>query len=257
MPLPILMLLYGYLTVDEYDEHTGSVTLRYPNLEIEEALRTRYEEYMPKDGVFITSKCKAEAIWHLDNQMKMGDVAGALQTLKNFGFPVFTETLLRREVDKWDVTKRLVVYIRAALLICRESVTFLKPMSREQAGDIDAVTVGLETNFIFELKKERSALECIEQLIKYLHIYPHSFKEAAANPTTAYFVGVNFRASGGGRLDEWISIPYEDGKLKYDLVQASSPLMAGQVKEGILITKTDEGETVFSWSSRSQPFRKI
>jgi hypothetical protein len=215
IPLEILMLLYGYFTIESYNEKTEEVVLNFPNNEIRNALQRNIDKYDPDKDVFLSEEhgWLYELKWH----MKTGRLEGMMNTLTMFDIP-FSKTLRQGTNEFISNTAWLIDKLVMAGIRCRESVVFMKEKNTaERAGDVDVLTLYLKKNYILSIKYGHSATTAIQQLIDYLQEYQTTFLEAINEPDEAWFVGINFNSRTGGTLHEWIAIPLEKVNLHIQL----------------------------------------
>ncbi|XP_065208661.1 uncharacterized protein in vnfD 5'region-like isoform X2 [Planococcus citri] len=214
IPIEILMFENGYLTISTYNERTKSVTLKFPSEEIKTTLESAIEKYHPikEDYILSESTCMRELTWYLH----VGDIVGAMDGLKCLF------RTLDQEKSGFDVTTKFVEFIRRSEISYSELLILSKDNSSlAKAGDVIDVSAWFYgTSFAFKI--DHSAILAIEKLIQYLNLYSDSFLKAIGNPKEAFLVGMNFTAKAGGNLDQWITIPWENGILMYDRVMASS-----------------------------------
>jgi hypothetical protein len=230
VPLEILMLLYGYFTIESYDHKTKEVQLNFPNNEIRTALQRNIDNYKPNKDIFLSEEhgWLYELKWH----METGCIEGTMDILTKMFDTTFSKTL-QKGIGEYSTTTRMIDKLKMAGIFCRESVKFMRFVRKKikEAGDVDLMTEYLNTNFIMSIKYGHSAIQAMQQLIDYLRKYPDAFLEAINNLDKAWFVGINFESRKGGTLDQWVAIPFKNGTMCYDQCKASIDVFCGVIKK--------------------------
>jgi hypothetical protein len=235
LPLPVYMLLFGYATITNYNEKTKEVTIQLPNKEIECVIRDRLEEYVPSKKKFLPD-CKKE-IEMIFTTMNAGDVKNAMKLLREYDFVPISHPSADG-VTSGELQRRMCKLFYDAGITYREGFSFKKDSNPKQdGGDIDFLTLNLNRNYAISLKcgKGGTALGAIDQMMKYLNENPGSFMEAMeklnVNIEEIYIMGLSFTYEEGGQLRDWISVPFQNGKLQYEYVEADSEALRNKFLE--------------------------
>ena len=158
--------------------------------------------------------------------MRIGNVRGTMNYLTCAFHGEYSKTLWQG-VNEYDITRRFKDYLELARVRTTDSVKFQKYQSdakhQDKGGDVDLLTSFLPVNFGFSLKVDKSVFVAIRAFCEYLSKYSDGFKEIIGDQgwSKMYLIGVNFKKAGGGTLTHWIYIPFANGKMKFDKVEAS------------------------------------
>lgn len=176
----------GYLTIKGYDPHTRSLTLGFPNKEVEEGFfRQLLNIYSGKARGKL-----AFGVLKFYNDVRDGKVEDFMQRLQSFfadmGYDSFS--MLEIEQHYQDVT-----FVLFRLLGYLTSVEY-----KTSSGRIDMVVKTPKYIYVFEFKMDKSATEALAQIDSKQYMLP--FK---ADGREIIKVGANF-SSKLRTLDEWI-----------------------------------------------------
>lgn len=243
LSLPAIMLLYGYVTPSKCDVEGKSVTLVYPNYEVEHHLEKALAEYIPEENRGL----QVGYLQRFFNAMDLGTIKDMVEILRKCEFIVYRHPS-QTGVTPQEVTRRLNRILHQSGIIFREGADFENDMptfKKELGGDIDFLTMNLPVNYAISVKcssgKTGNATGAIRQLVGYLEgktSNPISFKavlrEYKVNTEEIYLLGLGFTYVSGGTLDNWIFVPYRNGQIEYAAVEASDE----QLKTEFLETYT-------------------
>jgi hypothetical protein len=155
-----------------------------------------------------------------------------IEILNRLGFPDYYAVTNDAVIEK-EVTLRLLAIFQTAGLLPEETRQFFSGdalLGKSVEGDIDIATKGLPINYIIEIKcgtaKKASILDGIKQQIEYATKTDQkriSFVEALQGRARVYLLTIHFKERHGGKIDEWVFLPFAGARLRFDELEASSP----------------------------------
>ncbi len=186
-PLPMIYQS-GYLTIKDWDMDTDSYLLDFPNDEVRHGflalLATNY----------LTPAESADAcVLQIVKVMKTGDCSQLEKLLTSFFASI---PYSQRRKDDEREKERYFQY--TFYLILRMISCFTVYIEKEQSqGRVDCIVETPKFVYIFEFKRDGSALDALEQIKEMGYA-----KEYATDPRTIYQIGCNF-SSKTGTIDGW------------------------------------------------------
>jgi len=154
-----LMYQAGYLTINDYDDESGTYKLRYPNMEV----RSSFSEFLTKQSGFDAMK-RASALNKLFKALQAGDVNAFMETIK-----IYMQSI------KFDlITKMTEYYFEFAFANILNMLGFNCEIEvHSAAGSVDAV-VKLKNNvFVIEAKLDKPVEEALKQIEEKKYYVPY------------------------------------------------------------------------------------
>ncbi len=186
-PLPMIYQS-GYLTIKEWDMDMDSYMLDFPNDEVKRGFVT-----MLAASYFQIKKSPSSWGMQVVETMKRGDCGKLEKLLTSFfaGIPYSQ----RRKDDEREKERyfQYTFYLTLRMISC-----FTVYIEKEQSeGRVDCIVETPKFVYIFEFKRDGSALDALEQIKNMGYA-----KEYAADDRTVYLIGCNF-SSKTGTIDGW------------------------------------------------------
>ena len=186
-PLPMIYQS-GYLTIKDWNMNTDSYLLDFPNDEVENGFLTlvaaNYLKPKEQTGAFVLQ---------VVNAMDVGD-CGQLEKLLTSFFASIPYNQRRKDNEREK--ERYFQY--TFYLILRMISCFTVYIEKEQSeGRVDCVVETSNDVYIFEFKRDGSALDALDQIERMGYA-----REYAADNRTIHQIGCNF-SSKTGTIDGW------------------------------------------------------
>ncbi len=186
-PLPMIYQS-GYLTIKDWDMDTDSYLLDFPNDEVRHGflalLATNY---------LTPAESPDACVLQIVKVMKTGDCSQLEKLLTSFFASI---PYSQRRKDDEREKERYFQY--TFYLILRMISCFTVYIEKEQSqGRVDCIVETPKFVYIFEFKRDGSALDALEQIKEMGYA-----KEYATAPKTIYQIGCNF-SSKTGTIDGW------------------------------------------------------
>ena len=223
IPLHLYLLCNGYLTIRKYDNKTDEIILGFPNNEIEQSVRNvlpRKDSVLKRNGTYKST---------LEIYLEENNLARFVDSINDGAFRELSHTLRTQPMTEYTATNRIRLLLKGAEIECEEG-TIMHGSDGSEKGDIDIFisTKVLLSNYVIEIKYEKSACVAVMQLVRYIIEKEVAFRKAIHNENRAYLVGMNVgkvNVNGTGTINneikEWICIPYEDDKMYVNKMTAS------------------------------------
>ncbi|XP_065204823.1 uncharacterized protein in vnfD 5'region-like [Planococcus citri] len=276
-PLHRWMLSHGYYTISDYElvvnyctghRDIDSVTLKFPNKEIEEAIEYNVAMYLLDENKFIHEDYGND-LAVFNEAMSTQDTEKAMRILSIFKFqPYLSLSRFYRNANPGQMSRSMRFFLHAASINFNyhEDVKFnTATNSTAKVGKVDSTvtnskakvgkvdtgtnstaivenidnnilqTTDLNMNYIIRIQTTNSenetALPVIEQLLRYHKHHPEFFTKLIKNQTNVCFLGLNFlHIDGFAKLNSWIALSYTKGTFQISDVVAQP----GDLKERLL-----------------------
>ena len=148
-PIPVLYQA-GYLTIKGHDEEFNTVTLGYPNLEVERGfLKNLFSYYTPE-------KDSAMSIQNFITDLRQRDVDGFMVRLQSL-FSGYHYSQM--DLGNLELHYRNVIY-----LVMKLMGFYTEAELQTAAGRIDLVVGTSDCLYLFEFKLNKNAQEAIDQI---------------------------------------------------------------------------------------------
>ncbi|XP_065217742.1 uncharacterized protein LOC135843708 [Planococcus citri] len=262
IPIAVLLHNYGYLTIKRYvessylakiyDEESDHVILGYPNKEIEDEIKGRL--YPPFESTYVHA---------INMSLREGDMESFIGFLNDKAFRNFNLPKSRKpkKFDQYTVTRQIL----NALIDSEIGAVYSNQLTRigedgQTKGDIDlpirSINCQLERKTQFERKSPKyfksdvvitieikvrdSAIKAMLQLLEYAVKHTDPFRMEIDKcskedlPTRTNLLAVNIEKIQNQRvkIQDWIAIPYRDGKIFVNEMQSSSKTAFYDLHEG-------------------------
>ncbi|XP_065221164.1 uncharacterized protein LOC135846088 [Planococcus citri] len=221
VPSSSLLYNHGYLTIKRYNEKSKTVILAYPNIQIEnsilEKLMGKSYEPMCDHGMNIS--------------IREHDIESFIDFLNKSAFRKY-KLLQIDKIDESVATKHILDTLVSNKLGAIYSTKIIDGQDGQTVGDIDIHLQNEESSeylpadmaLIIEVKCGHSAVAGMIQLFTYAVKNPKSFRQKINNvlkkdgPTYSYLLAINIGSREGlhPEIQEWIAVPYRDGKIFAD-----------------------------------------
>ena len=186
-PLPMIYQS-GYLTIKDWNMYTDSYLLDFPNDEVKNGFLTLVA------ASYLKPKEPTDAfVLQVVNAMDAGDCKQLEKLLTSFFASI---PYSQRRKDDEREKERYFQY--TFYLILRMISCFMVYIEKEQSeGRVDCVVETPKNVYIFEFKRDGSALDALDQIERKGYV-----REYAADNRTIYQIGCNF-SSKTGTIDGW------------------------------------------------------
>ncbi|MDR2583385.1 MAG: ATP-binding protein [Fibromonadaceae bacterium] len=158
-----LMYQAGYLTINDYEDESGTYKLGYPNMEV----RSSFSEFLSKQSGFDAMK-RASVLNKLFKALQAGDVDAFMETIK-----IYMQSV------KYDlITKMTEYYFEFAFSNILNMLGFNCEIEVHSAiGNVDAIIKLQKNVFVIEAKLDKPVEEALRQIEEKKYYVPYMEKD--------------------------------------------------------------------------------
>ncbi|XP_065219948.1 uncharacterized protein LOC135845372 isoform X1 [Planococcus citri] len=221
IPTAVALYNHGYLTIKRYNKKSGTVILAYPNLQIEHLVteKLEYASYQP-------TYCHGMNI-----SLRENDIESFIEFVNKAAFREYGLSQIEKIKESVATKYILDALVNNRLGAIHSTETMYGP-DGQTVGDLDIELRNPKASEYFpkdisltiEVKVEQSAAKGMLQLFGYAVKEPVTFRRKIKTfsepgvPAYTYLLAINVRSTKRihPKIDEWIAIPYRNGKIFAD-----------------------------------------